>query len=150
MKRARTEIICIAVLFALSTSAVAQAQTDYFAQRPNGADYAHLYPEQALVRSVIGAVMLCCTPGVAGSIRCRVDREWPRGYGFGEASLGVATHFRLSGKGQKELEKRRDGGLMRIPIMWSMTSQHPLLVEQRRLIRESWRRESTCGDLLIS
>lgn len=146
----RTTAKILIAIMVMASAAVAHSPLNYFSQRPTGADFADAYPLEALIRNQAGAADLCCSPGLMGTLRCKVDREWPEGQGFGEASLKVAAAFRLSAAGQRELEKQSRGGLVRVPIRWNLDSSSPRQLEQRSRITQSWLATSSCGTLLIS
>jgi len=65
-------------------------------EQPNARDYERYYPPRALERGQEARVQLDCIVDASGRINCTVTSEDPQGWGFGEASLRVARHFRLA------------------------------------------------------
>jgi protein TonB len=87
-----------------------------FLQRPSGRDFERYFPTRALARGQSGRVVLDCTVAVDGRIACAVESEDPAGWGFGEASLRAASHFRVApatADGQPT-----SGGRLRVPMTW--------------------------------
>jgi len=60
------------------------------------AELMRFYPPNALERRVEGRATVACAVARDGALRrCRVVRETPSGWGFGEAALKVADRARL-------------------------------------------------------
>lgn len=89
-----------------------------FIERPNGRDFANLYPPNALASETDGRVTLDCAVRDGGSLACDVVSETPAGRGFGDASLKIASRFRVAA--QTEDGKSTAGGRIRIPITWNL------------------------------
>lgn len=87
-------------------------------ERPDGNDFADLYPQRALDRNRTGRVVLDCIVGANGRITCTVASEDPPGWGFGEASLRAARRFRMSPR--LENGQPSEGGRVRIPMSWRL------------------------------
>lgn len=89
-------------------------------EQPNARDYARYYPERALERGQEGRVQLDCLVSADGRIACTVTSEDPQGWGFGDASLRVARHFRLA---PATVDGRpTSGGRIRRTIVWRTVS----------------------------
>jgi hypothetical protein len=81
-------------------------------QRPSARDFANSTPDSVALNGVTAVVQLCCTPGQARSLACRVGFESPRDQGFGSASLRIARRFRrthVSPEITEALERIRTG-----------------------------------------
>ncbi|MDX2277126.1 MAG: energy transducer TonB [Hyphomonadaceae bacterium] len=90
-----------------------------FIERPNGRDFARLYPRRALERGVSGNVLLDCSVAVSGRLSCAIASEDPSGWGFGAASLTAAREFQVApatADGQPTA-----GGRLRVPINWRLS-----------------------------
>jgi TonB family protein len=85
-------------------------------QRPGGEDIARYYPKAAITAGV-GAAKVVIDCGITGEGRldnCRVRQEEPAQYGFGEATIQLASHFRMA---PNDLDgKPTAGGTVRIPV----------------------------------
>jgi len=65
-------------------------------QRPEGSDFAEVYPAQARRRTQDGRVVLECVANDKGRMtQCTVLSQEPEGMGFGEAGLKLAHLFRV-------------------------------------------------------
>jgi protein TonB len=87
-----------------------------FLDRPSGRDFERYFPPRALERGVSARVVLDCTVAADGRVGCNVASEEPAGWGFGEASLRAARHFRVApatSNGQAT-----SGGRLRVPMTW--------------------------------
>jgi protein TonB len=87
-----------------------------FLDRPSGRDFERYFPPRALERGVSARVVLDCTVASDGRVGCSVASEEPAGWGFGEASLRAARHFRVApatSNGQAT-----SGGRLRVPMTW--------------------------------
>jgi len=87
-------------------------------QRPGGEDMARYYPKAAITAGV-GAAKVVIDCGITGEGRldnCRVRQEEPAQYGFGEATIQLASHFRMAAN---DLDgKPTAGGTVRIPVVF--------------------------------
>lgn len=86
-------------------------------RRPNATLVRAKYPTKALRRGIDGRVVIDCSVADDGSLSdCTIASESPSGEGFAEATLMLASRFRLSpidGDGQ-----RISGARIRVPIVW--------------------------------
>lgn len=87
-----------------------------FLERPSGRDFERYFPERALQRGVSGRAVLDCLVAASGRIDCRVASEDPPGWGFGEASLRAAQHFRVAPATSDGAPT--SGGRLRVPMTW--------------------------------
>jgi len=87
-------------------------------QRPDGEDMARYYPKAA-IKAGVGAAKVVIDCGVTRQGRlenCLVQQEEPAQYGFGEATIQLASHFRMAAN---DLDgKPTAGGRVRIPIVF--------------------------------
>ena len=91
-----------------------------FDARPNGRDFARLYPRKAWRRSVTGAVTLCCKPKSDRTLQCRAAAEWPdASWGFGEASVEIGSIFSVNPETFDIVRAYPDAEL-RVPIRWAI------------------------------
>ena len=87
-----------------------------FLERPSGRDFERYFPHRAVTRGVSGRVVLDCAVAADGRLSCAVASEDPAGWGFGDASLQAARHFRVApatADGQPT-----SGGRLRVPMAW--------------------------------
>lgn len=87
-----------------------------FLERPSGRDFERYFPRRAITRGQSGRVVLDCAVATDGRLYCAVASEDPAGWGFGEASLQAARHFRVApatADGQPT-----SGGRLRVPMVW--------------------------------
>ena len=64
--------------------------------KPTQAQVQAAYPPRALDDQIQGGAILACVATTGGKlVECRVDREAPTGYGFGQAALDLAADFTL-------------------------------------------------------
>jgi TonB family protein len=89
-------------------------------EQPNGRDYARYYPSRAMDREQEGRVTLDCLVSADGRISCSVTSEDPPNWGFGEASLRIARHFRVAP--QTADGRATTGGRIRRTIVWRLGS----------------------------
>lgn len=87
-----------------------------FLQRPSGRDFARYFPERALQRGESGRVVLDCVVAADGRVGCNVLEESPAGWGFGDASLRAAQHFRVAPATTDG--RPTSGGRLRVPMTW--------------------------------
>lgn len=64
--------------------------------RPTTADYARLYPSEALDADISAQVRLDCIVQADQSLQCSVASENPPGRGFAQASLEIASIYRAA------------------------------------------------------
>jgi protein TonB len=87
-------------------------------ERPDGNDFARYYPERARDRDVEGSATIECIVGADGRLSCTVTSEDPPGFGFGEATLRVARHFRIAPATRDGVATA--GGRIRQRIRWQL------------------------------
>ncbi len=87
-------------------------------EQPDARDYERYYPPRALDREQTGRVVVDCLVSGDGRIACSVVSEDPPGWGFGEASLRVARHFRVAA--QTSSGQATTGGRIRRTITWRL------------------------------
>jgi len=64
---------------------------------PTRAQILAAYPVRALADQLVGGAYIVCMVTETGKLSgCRVDRETPAGYGFGQAALDLATDYVLA------------------------------------------------------
>lgn len=89
---------------------------------PQGADVMRLFPTEAVKTGTSGQAIVQCGVLADGSLdRCEVVAEQPQGLGFGEASVELATAYRMKSvtlDGQPV-----DGGQILIPFAWNLGSR---------------------------
>ena len=92
--------------------------------KPTGDDLARYFPDRAQKEEVPGKATITCVVTAQGLLEhCKVLKEAPKGYGFGEAALGMASVFRMSPKrvdGQVV-----EGGRVTIPLVFSVPNDKP-------------------------
>jgi TonB family protein len=90
-----------------------------WASKPTGDDLERFFPKRAQDESVSGKATIKCGVTAEGLLdRCKVLKEAPKGYGFGEAALAMASTFRMSPKrvdGQVV-----EGGQVTIPLVFNV------------------------------
>jgi TonB family protein len=92
-------------------------------QRPSAEDFSRYVPEAALVAGVSGRVVLDCIVGADGSLTCTVASQDPEGYGFGDAGLLVARHFRMAPTADDGAPT--EGGRVRVPVRFVVPERGP-------------------------
>jgi TonB family protein len=88
-------------------------------RRPNGDAFVRYFPSKALNAGISGRAVMTCRVEVDGSLsHCFITSETPLGFGFGEATLKLAQHFKM--KAQTIDGRPVEGALVIIPIHWSV------------------------------
>ncbi|MBL8537860.1 MAG: energy transducer TonB [Hyphomonadaceae bacterium] len=87
-----------------------------FLERPSGRDFERYFPRRALTRGESGRVVLDCAVAADGRLSCAVASEEPLGWGFGDASLQAARHFRVAPATADG--RPTSGGRLRVPMVW--------------------------------
>jgi len=65
--------------------------------KPTDAQIKAVYPVRALSDQVEGGAIITCTVSEQGALAsCRVAREVPTGYGFGQAAIDLAPDFKMA------------------------------------------------------
>jgi TonB family protein len=65
--------------------------------KPTDAQIKEVYPVRALSDQVEGGAIIVCTVSEQGVLAsCRVAREVPDSYGFGQAAIDLAPHFKMA------------------------------------------------------
>jgi hypothetical protein len=92
-RRAMVVLVLLATSSAFAQSPV-PIMSMQWAVRPTVADYARLYPAEALQSGVGAQVRLDCVVQGDQTLQCSVVSEMPAGLGFAEASLEIAKVYR--------------------------------------------------------
>jgi TonB family protein len=93
-------------------------------QLPSAEEVGDAYPDAARKASIwTGRAALACLVQSDGKVACSLDSEAPAGYGFGEAAMRIAPHFRLATWTTEGLPVV--GGKVRIPIRFEAPEQEP-------------------------
>jgi len=85
-----------------------------------------LYPRQGREAGVAGIVHLCCRARVDRTLACEIGVEWPRGRGFGDASLRIANALHLT---QASYTQSQSLTAFRLPVRWQIAPTPPALDE---------------------
>ena len=94
-------------------------------RRPDGKDFANLYPKSASARNVEGQATVACRVNQLGElVECSVTSESPASEGFGEAALAMAAKFNMRPQTKDGLPVA--GGTVRIPIKFVLPKPEPL------------------------
>lgn len=92
-------IAAAVVMASFATGALAAGALDFQAgweRKPTGDEIARHFPTLAATASVAGRAVLGCTVTAQGVLKdCRVIGEGPKGFGFGQAALAMASSFRM-------------------------------------------------------
>jgi TonB family protein len=103
-------------------------------QLPSSGSVADGYPAAARAKGISGArVVLHCVVGTGGTVQdCQVRSEEPAEFGFGQAALALAPHFRLSVWTEQGLPTV--GGRVTLPIRYQLppTSSAPAAPQDER------------------
>ncbi|MDG2521134.1 TonB family protein [Caulobacter segnis] len=96
----RAAILCGLVLGLCAAGAPLSAEPAIsepdWASKPSGKDFDRAYPSAARKAKLNGEAVLDCSVAPDGALdACSVVSESPKDYGFGEASLAVASKFRM-------------------------------------------------------
>jgi TonB family protein len=90
-------------------------------EKPTGADVADLYPKAAEKAGVTGMAVINCRVRKDGSLRaCRIRKQDPAQYGFGDAALKMSARFRMKAKDQDGHPTA--GGAVVIPIKFTLAN----------------------------
>jgi TonB family protein len=66
----------------------------HWVRRPTGAEFADVYPAQAQKHRVSGGAILSCDVRPDGHTGdCKVEKDGPAGWGFGQEALELAREF---------------------------------------------------------
>jgi len=92
-----------------------------FTQIPSGADFARLYPRQALAQRVSGQLRMRCLIAAQGRLNgCVILEEAPLNMGFGQATLRLAERFQVR---ETTADGRATaGGRITIPVEWRVVA----------------------------
>jgi len=85
-------------------------------ERPTAPDFARHYPPRALEQRIEARVELDCTSAADGRLSCSVASEEPKGWEFGDATLRLASLFRLAPT--TRTGEASAGRSLRLPVMW--------------------------------
>jgi len=88
-------------------------------RRPGATEFARFYPDRAQRMGKEGSATITCAVTAAGSLTgCRLVRETPEDYGFGDATLKLAQYFKMS---PRTVDGRAiEGGQVTIPIRFNL------------------------------
>jgi TonB family protein len=88
-------------------------------ERPNGNAFASEYPRRALMAGVSGQAVIRCIVSADGRLsHCVISSESPLGFGFGEATLRIVSHFRM--RPAQVDGQAAAGGVVVIPVNWKV------------------------------
>jgi TonB family protein len=90
-------------------------------QKPTGEDLARLYPKAAMDAGKEGFAVISCHVRTDGTLRsCRLRKQNPAKYGFGEAALKMSPLFRM--KPQTKDGRPTSNGMVNIPIKFMLAA----------------------------
>lgn len=89
-------------------------------EAPNYAAVMLAYPVRAARDGAIGTVLLSCSVTEERRIQCTMVREYPGGYGFGEAALSLIPQFRVADHDTEFIERHSRGRFL-LPITLGAT-----------------------------
>lgn len=99
-----------------------ESNREVWAETPSLADFAQVFPVQALRYNVPGRVVLNCDVDGNGRLaRCAIAEETPAGMGFGRAALSVSSLFRMAPAARDQLSSDR----IRLPISFEIQQVTP-------------------------
>lgn len=64
-------------------------------ERPDSQSYERFFPEEAILQERSGVVDLDCLVIAGDALSCRIEKEAPTGWSFGQAALNLAREFRI-------------------------------------------------------
>jgi hypothetical protein len=131
-------------MLGLSALAAEPDEPDHaWAKRPVAQDYSRAFPNAARKAKVNGQTIIGCTIVADGALSaCKVLKEEPAGYGFGEAALGLTPKYRLS----PEVAGAKAGTGLALPIYFKENGFTTQTAggEVREL---DWRRKPSAAEL---
>lgn len=91
-------------------------------RRPSGTDLARFYPDEALGRGISGRATISCLVQATGRLAdCEVISEYPRGAGFGQATVRVLERgLEMGASDGGPLPERAAGARVEIPLTWAV------------------------------
>lgn len=91
-------------------------------RRPSGTDLARFFPNEALRRGINGRATVSCLVQATGRITdCEVISEYPRGAGFGQATVRVLERgLEMGASDGGPLPEGAAGARVEIPLSWSV------------------------------
>ncbi len=93
-----------------------------WALKPTADDIARLYPVAAMRGSIEGRATIDCRINAVGKlVDCSVTAEEPKGIGFGDAALAMASRFQMRPMTRDGVPV--DGGNVRIPIRFVLPKE---------------------------
>lgn len=120
----RSHRVASALILAIVFAASAQAgprkviEKPDWIEKPTGDQLAKHYPKRAEADGVSGSAKITCTVTVEGRLTaCKIRRETPKGYGFGEAALALSSLFLMSPK--RINGEPVSGGEVTVPVLFS-------------------------------
>lgn len=89
-----------------------------WAEKPSGEDMARYYPDHAARMGLGGKATIVCKINLEGRLTdCAVASESPAGEGFGDATLKVASKFRMTPQTRDGVPV--NGASVRIPVVYT-------------------------------
>lgn len=90
-----------------------------WARKPSADQMASVIPTRAYEKGVNGAATIACAVDLEGKLQdCAIEREEPKGFGFGAAALRAARYFQM--RPLMIDGKASEGGRARVPIEFNM------------------------------